>query len=149
MKQSRPTVKLSSRAVDEFLNSRSLKSRSTQGAEPTGPWAVPGRYRHLLDCDGNHVGYNCGGMGNMIHIAQDQLKRMLAGGQFQHDFRLATTKVAVVLVRGKVVFEFLSATLTLAQRWPVDQQMVVTGIFLLDAGGGNAHAGQTELDLER
>ena len=77
---------------------------------------------------------------HMLAIAQQKLKRVLAGGQGERRLGLPRSEVHVVLVVGDRLVE--------GRQRGVDDQVVVSGIGFVDAGGRYAHFFQAEADNE-
>ena len=81
-------------------------------------------------------------MRNVAHVCKDQLQRMGARFEFNRGFRLAFSKVTVVVICRNRLVEW-------GQRFCIYQQVVMAGIRVANTCRRNAHALQTKLDGDR
>ena len=87
-------------------------------------------------------------MGHVPRIPHHELQRVFARRKFQHDFRLPTAKMPVMLVRWQSVIQFIGPFRPLAQWRPVNQQVMVAGIRHRDALRRDAHVAQSHAHPE-
>ena len=93
-------------------------------------WAGP--RSSLFHGDGDDLGLDDGGVGDVVGVAEDELEGVGAGGEVDGGFGLGLAEVFVMVVggdRGLGVGEGL-----------VDQQVVVAGVGFVRPGGGEVHA---------
>ena len=77
-------------------------------------------------------------------LAEQQLQGVLPRRQVDGDLGLAAAEMNVMVVGGKVEVGLLGAVRPFAEGRAIDQEMVVAGAFLFDAGGRHAHASEAE-----
>lgn len=78
-------------------------------------------------------------MGDVVHVAHQQLQGVLPWLQLHHDFGLPAAEMTVLIVR----------RYGLIRGWwliYVNQQMMVTRVGFIDPGGRHTHPTEPELD---
>ena len=92
----------------------------------------------LLHRDGDHIRDHGRVVRNVVHVAHDQLQRMLPRCQIKLDLGLSATKVFVMIIRRDAIGQLFGAIGAFTERRAVDQQVMMAGLFLFGHGPAGA-----------
>lgn len=85
----------------------------------------------------------------MVHVAQDQLQRVLSKVEVKRHLGLTATKMHVVVIGGQGLLQLLGTIRPLTQRWAINQDVMMSGVFLVGACGGHLHPLEAKFHFDR